>query len=465
MKAHFIGIAGVGMGSTALLLRERGWEVSGSDLGFYPPMSTYLSEKKVHFSHGYKKEHIPTDADIIVIGKSGRLTPETNEEVRAAFDSGKRIVHFAELLGQLAEQTQNIVVAGSHGKSTCTALIAWCLHHAGKSPHYFFGAVTSGAFPNAQTGTGTIFVLEGDEYPSSNWDDSSKFLHYHAHDILITSTMHDHVNVFKTHEAYLMPFKKLVSQIPNDGILVVCSDDESNREHFNLKHAITYGLSGDPDWYACNISYGSETTFTLQHNRKPIVDLKTKLLGAHNIQNIVGVSALLLEKKMLSIDELRDGIASFPGLTRRLDLKTTHSTIPVYEGFGSSYSKARAGIDALKVHFPGKRLIVVFEPHTFSWRNRAYLDQYRTVFNDVDSVYIFHEEEKRMIDSQQVSLNEILEKVRGCGTETYSAMNASELLKQLLPQLCGNEIILIETSGDMGGLVKKIPTEIERRFS
>jgi len=217
-RAHFIGIAGKGMSATALLLKQMGVEISGSDEDFYPPVSDYLKSANVTFAQGYKKENIPNDVDAIIIGKNVKLQPETNEEVQAAFASGKRVYSFADVLHEMTAASETIVVAGSYGKSTCTALLAWCLKAAKKDPSYFIGEVTNGFERYAHRGSGPIFVLEGDEYPSSNWDNTSKFLRYNPRNVLLTSATHDHVNVFPTHADYLVPFRALLDSLPANGV-------------------------------------------------------------------------------------------------------------------------------------------------------------------------------------------------------------------------------------------------------
>src|SRR3954471_21349057 len=168
-KAHFIGIAGKGMSATALLLRQMGVEITGPDEGFYPSVSDYLRNEKIPFASGYRKENIPDDVDVIVIGKNAKLTPESNEEVRAAMESGKLVRSFADLLHDMTANAETIVAAGSYGKSTCTALLAWCLRAANKDPSYFIGEITNGLEQHAHRGQGKTFVLEGAESPGSNW--------------------------------------------------------------------------------------------------------------------------------------------------------------------------------------------------------------------------------------------------------------------------------------------------------
>jgi len=464
-KAHFIGIAGKGMSATALLLRQLGCRISGSDDGFYPPVSDYLARANIPFSKGYKKEHIPPDTDIIVIGKNAKLVPEENEEVRAAFDSGKPVRSFADVLEELADGKETIVVAGSYGKSTCTALLAWCLAHAGRDPSYFIGEVTNGFDAYAHLGKSNIFVLEGDEYPSANWDDRSKFLHYRPKNVLLTSATHDHVNVFPTHAEYLAPFRSLLRLLPPEGLLVANQTEQFARA-LALIHGgntVFYAL-GDATWHAADIEFGDTTTFNLMRANEPIVPLKTSLLGAHNIENIVGVSAMLLEKKLLTVQEMAAGVATFQGVKRRLDRKSDKTTIPIYEGFGSSYEKSKSAIAAIKMHFPKRRLLVVFEPHTFSWRNRGALAWYDDVFDGAAKVFIYEPATQGAKTHAQLSQDEIVAQVKKAGFNVAPMTDPMTALDTVAETLDANDVILLLTSGNLGGLIETIPRMAEQKF-
>ncbi len=453
------------MSGVALLLREAGYEISGSDEGFYPPVSDYLANAHIEFAHGYKKENIPADADLIVIGKNAKLVPEENEEVKAAFDSGVAIKSFPDILEDLSHDKETLVVAGSYGKSTCTALLAHCLMHAGKDPSYFVGEITKGFDAHAKLGKGETFVLEGDEYPSANWDERSKFLHYNPRNVLLTSATHDHVNVYPTHDDYLKPFRQLISILPTDGILVVNDEPFARKvaEGFAGKR-VEYGLHERNEWHAANIAYGLPTTFDLMHKGKKVAALSTQLLGAHNIENIVGISALLLTKHLLTPEELAAGVATFEGVKRRMELLSPNSKVPVLEGFGSSYEKAQSAIAGMRLHFPTRRLVVVFEPHTFTWRNKSALAQYDTAFDGADKVYIYEPAQQGAGTHAQLSQEEIVERVRAAGVEVEPIQTVEEWLRKILDEASEDDAILLLTSGDLGGLIKSIPAEVEKRF-
>ena len=465
-KAHFIGIAGKGMSATALLLRQMGVQISGSDEGFYPPVSDYLQTEKIPFAAGYRKENIPADADVIVIGKNAKLKAESNEEVRAAIESGKPIRSFADLLHDMTASSETIVVAGSYGKSTCTALLAWCLRIANKDPSYFIGEITNGFDTHAHRGRGPTFVLEGDEYPAANWDDTSKFLRYNARNVLLTAATHDHINVFPTHEDYLRPFRALLGALPSDGLLVAnASEPHAHALAQRLACEIAlYALDDKAHWHADRIERRAETSLDLMRGGEKLVRLSTRMLGDHNIENIVGVSAMLLEKKLLSPEELNAGISTFQGVKRRMELLSPSSRVPVYEGFGSSYEKARSAIAAAKRHFPDRRLLVVFEPHTFTWRNRAAIADYDDVFAGAAKIFIFEPASQGAGTHAQLTQDEIVARVRAANYDALAINDPDKALQKLNDVLRADDVVLLLTSGELGGLIKTIPQLAESRY-
>ncbi len=465
-KAHFIGICGAGMSATAKLLKDKGWQISGSDDGFYPPISDYLKKYNLPCSTPYRPENIPSDADLIIIGKHAKLTPEENEEVAAAFASGLPVKSFPEVLSDLTAKTNNLVFTGSYGKSTCAAIAAWCLIQTGRDPSFFIGAIPETPSESSRLGQDQEFVLEGDEYPSSNWSDKSKFLYYHPTHVLLTSLTHDHVNVFPTPESYIQPFSELVNLIPTNGSLTACLDGEHVPQFIkNIPVPITtYALNSPADWTAKNISYGETTIFSLFHHEQKVTDLSTTLLGRHNVENIIGVSALLLSQKLITPAELARGINSFKALTRRLDLKSTRTALKIYEGFGSSYSKARAAIDAIKLHFPNRRLLVIFEPHTFSWRNRAYLSHYDTAFAGAAHVFVYKPPLHGALTHDQLTLAEIVSQIKKSGLNATGFETAADGLQQIESIWKEDDIVLLLTSGNLGRLIETIPRSAETAF-
>lgn len=460
-RVHVIGIAGVGMSAAALLMKEAGWRVTGSDAESYGPPKALLERAGISFSVGYRPENIPPDTDCFVIGRNAKLAPAENAEVRAAHASGKPIYSFPEVLGMLTEGRKNLVVAGSYGKSTTTALAAHLLRHAGVDVGYFIGAepVRSAWLPApAALGSAPLFVLEGDEYPSAHDDPRAKFLHLSPTDVLLTSVVHDHVNVYPSFEAYQAPFRELLALVPAHGLVVACADEPGAHSLAEASGArvVTYGLS-EGTYRATDIVLGARSRFTLQKDGVSLGSFETTLLGRHNIEDIVGASAYALARGLLSPDALKAAIRDFPGVRRRLDDLAPGARVPVFEGFGSSYEKARAALEAIRAHFPTRPLVVVFEPHTFGWRNRANLPWYDDVFRGATQVYVAPPETQGAGTHDQLSHEEILARI---GT---SALPYEEP-EQVVRALSDESVVLILTSGSLGGTIAPLAARVASAF-
>ncbi|MBI2635036.1 MAG: hypothetical protein HYW79_00615 [Parcubacteria group bacterium] len=462
-KAHFIGICGAGMSAVAKLLIDYGWQVSGSDDNFYPPVSEYIKRHNINFKKGYSPSNIPKDTSLIIIGRHSGLTKEENKEVEAAFSSGVSVKSFPEVLGELNIGKENVVAVGSYGKSTCAALVAWCLEYAGKDPSYFIGAIPNTPDESSKKGDGNIFVLEGDEYPTSNWDDSSKFLHYHPKHVLLTSLAHDHVNVFKTHNDYKAPFIELLSSIPPGGLIVACADGEGVKETISKcgleEQTNFYSTKSNADWHIENIKLGEITCFDIFKGESFIVNVKTNLLGLHNVENILGAGVLLLSLNLVVPSEFSEAIASFKAINRRLDKKSDKTSVPFYEGFGSSLPKAKSAIEAVRAHFPGKKLIILFEPHSLSWRSREAIDWYDRVFDGAYQIFIY-----KPPNDSGLTLKEIVNRVSEAGHSVRGFDSIQKGIVLMENNVDKDSVVLAMSSGGFDGFVGLVTKWLEENY-
>lgn len=451
------------MSATAKLLKDSGVVVSGSDEDVYPPMSTFLEQEGFDYKTPYAADNIPSDVDVIIIGKNAKLVPESNPEVAAAYASGKPIKSFPDILAELSTGAQTVVVAGSYGKSTSTALLAHCLEQAGLDPSYVIGASPLSPTNSARLGHGNLFVLEGDEYPTSNTDSRSKFLLMHPTHVLLTPLAHDHFNIFPTPEEYIKPFYELAKLVPQDGTVVVCTEGPLSSDFLSNigRPVVTYGVS-QGDFTAANITWGERTSFDIMHSNTTMTHVETSQLGEHNIQNIIGVAAFVFTKQLMSPEQFAQAVASFKGIRRRLDRKSDNTAVPIYEGFGSSYDKLKSAMAAMKRHFPTKRLVVVFEPHTFSWRNRQSLGWYDDVFAGADKVYIFNPPHDGK--TTELSVEEIVAQVARSGIAAIAAHTPEAVLDGLRQELTKDDAILLSSSGAMGGLIESVPALANELF-
>ncbi len=464
MNVYFLGIAGAGVSALASVLHSQGHVVSGSDEGVFPPVSTYLDSLGITYATHFDSANVPAHVDIAIVGTTAKMDPATNPELAELKRRGVPCHTFASYLGEHTKERENLIVAGSFGKSSLTALITFILIHAGQDPGWFIGAIPLDLPQTGHNGTDPLFIMEGDEYVVSLTDRRSKFELYTPKHTLISSIVHDHINMFPTMEIYEAPFAKLIAATPRDGLLVVCHGFEPVRRLVGDRKAVWYGVDMNPGYYGDDIVIGEFTTFSLCPPNSTKIRLETELLGRHNIENIIGASAFLLEHGSITPDQLQSAVRAFRGVARRLDKKTRTSKVPIYEGFGSSYEKARSAIEAIELHFPARKSIVVFEPHTFSWRNQNALEWYDTVFEGCERVLIMPPPTHGAGTHDQLTQEQIIARVRAAGIDAVAVVGSRAVETSLLNNLEGDEVVLLLSSGPLDGLATSLPPLFDAQF-
>lgn len=464
MNIYLLGIAGAGVSALASLLHSQGHRVSGSDQGVYPPVSSYLDRIGIPYHDRFDPADLPADIDLVISGASAKLGGGDNPVLKALAARGLPVQSFPEHLGQIAANRHAVVIAGSFGKSSLTALIAHLMRSAGRDPGYFIGAVPLDLDRTGHGGTDPELILEGDEYVISPEDRRSKFVLYHPKTTLISSLVHDHVNMFPTMADYEAPFAELIALTPQDGVLLCARGHEPLERLTKGRQVVWYGLGAGPGYGAIDIVVGEVTRFTLTTPQGDKIPLQTQLLGLHNVENIVGAAALLLERGWISIDQLIAAIPTHRGVARRLDRKTTRATVPIYEGFGSSYEKARSAIEAIGLHFKARPLTVVFEPHTFSWRNAEALAWYDTVFAGVARVVLLPPPTHGASAHAQIDQPAIAARIAATGVPVSAVADGTAAIAAL-EDTPSDGVVLLLSSGPLDGLAERLPPVFEARFS
>lgn len=465
MNVYFLGIAGAGVSALASVMHSQGHTVSGSDEGVFPPVSTYLNDLGIAYATSFDAANVPAHVDIAIVGTTAKMDPATNPELAELTRRGVPCHTFASYLGEHTKDRENLIVAGSFGKSSLTALITFILIHAGQDPGWFIGAIPLDLPQTGHNGTDPLFIMEGDEYVVSLTDRRSKFELYTPAHTLISSIVHDHVNMFPTMELYEAPFAKLIEATPSDGLLIVCHGFEPVRRLVGTRKAVWYGVDANPGYFADNIVIGEFTTFDVRLPNGEKLALETELLGRHNIENIIGGCAFLLERGLVTHGQLQAAIKAFRGVARRLDKKTRTSSVPIYEGFGSSYEKARSAIEAIKLHFPSRKSVVVFEPHTFSWRNQQALAWYDTVFEGCERVLIMAPPTHGAGTHDQLTQEQIVVRVAATGINAVGVAGGQDVQATLAESLVGDEVVLLLSSGPLDGLAASLPPQFDARFT
>lgn len=352
------------MGALAKAFKDMGWEVSGSDhKGVYPPISTYLQENNIPYVEGYAAKNVPHDADLVVVGHSALLVDSTNPEFLKAKELGLDIKSFPEVLQEYLIKENSIVVAGTYGKTTLSALIAWILIKAGLNPSYMTGGVPINMVDGIKFTNSFFSVIEGDEIPALQKEDPPKFMFYKPKYLLITATKFDHPEIYKTHDDYLQAFIDLVKLLPNDGLLIYNSD--------NVDENVISSYGGKKVGY----SFTTESW------------IKTPLLGKHNLENICGAVSLCRE---LGIREeiIREAVNSFKGVKTRLEFLGKFKERFFYWDFSQHPEKVRSALSALREHYSQNRLICVFDPVATALKHKESLVWYPGAFDQADQVIV-----------------------------------------------------------------------------
>jgi UDP-N-acetylmuramate: L-alanyl-gamma-D-glutamyl-meso-diaminopimelate ligase len=465
MNVHIVGIAGAGVSALASILASQGAQVTGSDADAFPPVTTYLERAGIRYATCFDRANVPEHVDLAIIGTTARLTPQDNPEIAELTRRCVPRYTFAEYLGELTRDRDTLIVAGSFGKSTLTAMIAHALRVAGRDPGWFVGAVPLDLPATGHGGRDREFIVEGDEYVNALNDRRSKFLLYHPRDTLITSVAHDHVNMFPTMAQYEAPFAALIERTPRDGLLVCAHRYEILHSMAGARATVWYGLDARAHYHARNVRIAETTRFELVTPAGETVEIATGLLGLHNIENVVGACAYLLARGLTPVSALVSAFADFRGVARRLDKKTRRSRIPAYEGFGSSYEKARSAIEAMKLHFPDRRLIVVFEPHTFSWRNKDALEWYDSVFTGAGAVVILPPPTHGAAGHEQLSHDDIIARTRAAGVRVIGAPDGDAVMTYAQDNIAQDDVVLLLSSGPLAGLAARLPDWLDESFA
>lgn len=384
---HFIGICGVAMSALAIAFHKKGYKVTGSDKGFYPPVSTHLKNSGISYYPGWHVEKMTTDGnpDVVIVGN---VAGSQNPEWVYAQEQKLKYLSYPEAIAEYFVQENSIVCAGTYGKTTTASLLSWILLQTKKKPSYMFGGLSLNGIDAAEINENkfNISVLEGDEYKSARWDTRPKFAHYSPTHLLLTALEWDHADVYPTEEAYLDAFRALISKVQT---LVTCIDHThvvQLLKEISIPNVITYGQHEDADFRYTDFEQTKDgISFTIVDTHKDARhDITSPLLGAHMAENITGAFVMA---RQFGLDEevIIEAIQSYKGLKRRLE-KRHDGEVVVFDDIAHSPAKATSVLRNLRDIYTG-RIIAIFEPNTGNRQVEA-ADGYANAFADADEVII-----------------------------------------------------------------------------
>lgn len=387
-KIHFIGICGVAMSALAIAFQKKGYTVTGSDAGFYPPVSTNLEKNGIVFYPGWHSEKMIAQGvpDLVIVGN---VASSTNPEWLYVKKHNLKYLSYPEAIAEYFLGEKSIVCAGTYGKTTSTALLSWIFHIANMDPSYMFGGIPLNEIESAVISDKRAYsILEGDEYKTSQWDIRPKFALYASTHLLLTSVSWDHADVYRTERDYFNAFKTLVSSVPKEGLIVGCMEGKNVPKVLASCQAnlIIYGKNEEADYCYKDIQQNHKgIQFDIVYKKKTY-HVKTPLLGDFNAENITGCFAIAHQIGLDSKVILK-AMASFQGLKRRLE-KRMKTPVTVIDDIAHSPAKAASTLETLRKIYK-KKIIVVFEPNTGN-RKRQAIPQYKNAFQKADLVIIPH---------------------------------------------------------------------------
>jgi UDP-N-acetylmuramate: L-alanyl-gamma-D-glutamyl-meso-diaminopimelate ligase len=448
---HLIGIGGTGMTALAGLLHESGCRVTGSDKALYPPTSEILHGLGLAVHEGFDPARLSPAPDVVVVGNAiSRGNPEAEEVLdrNLPYTSMARIVSERFLTAR-----HSIVVAGTHGKTTTTAMLAWVLHHAGRDPGFLVGGLPRNFDVPFRVGRGA-FVIEGDEYDTAFFDKGPKFMHYRPDTALIGTVEFDHADIYRDLDQVKQVFGRLVNIVPRRGLIVRNEDAPITSEVTAAAHSRVegYGIESG-SWRAAAIVESPEGThFEVTLDGEPYLETRIVLGGAHNVRNALAVIAAAREQGLDSA-EIAAGLASFEGVARRLELRGEVGGVAVFDDFAHHPTAIEETLRAVRRRYPERRVRAVLEPRSWSLRRNVFQQRLAECFDDADEVLVAGV--FRALDIPEDQRLDVDALVRDLGRRDVHAQHLDDvgaIVEALVARSRPGDVVVVMSNGGFDGL-------------
>ena len=457
---YFMGICGTAMASLALYLKQKGFEILGSDQNVYPPMSVALETAGIPV-FSYNENNIKDSIKLIVVGN---VISSFHPEIISAKKKNIPIVSFPEFLQTgLLSKTKNIVIAGTHGKSTSTALMSYVAEKTNQNPSFFVGAVAKDFSSPFRVTDSPYFILEGDEYDSSFFLKQPKFFYYNPNSILLTGVEFDHGDIYKNLDQIKKLFCQLVQKIPETGLLVACAEDSCVSEVIEhcKANVITYGFN-QGDWRIKNRRVKDNKQDFEIYCKEEFYHCSIPLLGRHNALNALGVFVLAKNLNWPVLGVL-SALRTFKGLYRRLEFKFEWQFAKIFEDFAHHPTEVQAGLSALRENYPDQRLLALFEPRSFTSRLNVFQTDYISSFLPADLIFIAPAYDSSKISKdKRLSIKQLAQDLQKQGKQAFFYNNFKDLEKELRRTLKRGDIAVFMSSGSFGHLLQKLKLSASR---
>jgi UDP-N-acetylmuramate: L-alanyl-gamma-D-glutamyl-meso-diaminopimelate ligase len=438
----------------AALLIEAGHRVTGSDGDLYPPMSTLIESLQIPVARGFSPEHVPADCDCVIVGNAAT---RDNVEAAEAFRRGLPVLSLPQAVRQyLLPGKTSVVITGTHGKTTTSALLSWLLLDSGRDPGFLVGGEMRNLSRGYRHGTGSCFVLEGDEYNAAFFDRGPKFLHYEPRHLFIGNIEFDHADLYPDLPAVVEAFRRVVALVPPEGSIVANADDERVVEILNGSRAPIVRVSlADTvaDFSARDIEgHSSGTDFTLLESGKNVGFVQSPLSGIHNVRNTLGAIALA-RGLGLSVDEIAAALPRFAGVRRRMEVRGEVDGILVVDDFAHHPTAVAETLAAARLRWPGRRLWTLFEPRSNTAGRKIFEESYAAAFDAADALVlapVFHA--RRLTAETVLDREALVRHLTQAGKLAFAPDFIAEIPEILRRHARSGDVLILMSSGAFGGL-------------
>ncbi|MGH9774505.1 MAG: UDP-N-acetylmuramate:L-alanyl-gamma-D-glutamyl-meso-diaminopimelate ligase [Candidatus Acidiferrales bacterium] len=464
---HLLGIGGAAMSPVAGMLKERGYYVTGSDVNVYPPASTLLMSLAIPWKEGYAEENLKPAPDVVVVGN---VIARGNPELEYALDERIPCMSMAAVIEQffLPGRTP-IVVAGTHGKTTTTAMLAWIFQTAGRRPDFLVGGVVPNFGERSYgLGGGEEFIIEGDEYETAYFDRAPKFFHYHPQELVLTSCEYDHADIYPDLAAIELQFRRLVNLVPRSGRVVAWGESAEVMQCVRKAfcRVETYGLSSGLDWCAGDLEWnGNEENiqFRVAYRGAEVAKIRMPLAGRHNVLNALAACAIAYGRGV-ECEAVERALESFRGVRRRLEVKGESAGVIVVEDFAHHPTAIRTTIEAARTRWPGRRVWLAVEPRSNTMRRKIFEKILPDVLAEADNVAIGPVNRAQLLDeSERLSPEQIAEEVRQRGKRARAFSSVAEIAKYFAQEISAGDLILVMSNGSFDGLCGRLLEMLEAK--
>jgi UDP-N-acetylmuramate: L-alanyl-gamma-D-glutamyl-meso-diaminopimelate ligase len=449
---HFLGICGTAMGSVAAALRERGFRVTGSDENVYPPMSIFLEKKGIALTERYCAENIPGNVDVVVIGNAIK---RGNPEVEAVLNRKLFYLSLPEVLkNYFLRGRHNLVVTGTHGKTTTTALLAWIMEKAGRKPGYVIGGLPKNLGQGARLNDSKFFVVEGDEYDTAFFDKRSKFIHYLPELVIVNNIEFDHADIFNNLDEIKLSFRRLLNIVPQNGMVVLNGDDANCVQVAKdcLAQMIEVGFSKNCAQRIRDVAYSSSgARFRLGEET-----FEVPLIGEFNVRN-AAMAATAARFYELSKTKIDNALKSFSGIARRQELRGEARGVKVIDDFGHHPTAIANTLQALRRRYRGHRIWAIFEPRTNTTRRVVFQQQLPDALKTADCVFISQVAKLEQIpEKERLNPEAVVTAIAKAGRPAFYEENADAIVDRIVPMLRRQDIVAVFSNGGFDNIHEKL---------